>query len=353
MSREFAMNARFVTQAFTGIQRYSYELSLQLQNATLLSPGAPRIEYDGVQSRVRVTGARLRGHIWEQFALPLAAPRRQALFSPAGCGPVTHANHVVTIHDLAPLENPEWYGPAFATWYSRLLPALSRRVRRVLTVSEYCKRRIVELLNVPERKVTVAWEAAARNFAPQPADAVEEALDRLSIRTPFFLAIGAVSPRKNFPRLLAAWKRVHGRMEGHSLVVIGKTGLAFAGRAGLGEVPEAVLRVESVTDQDLARIYSAAEGLLYPSLYEGFGLPILEAMACGCPVLTSDCTAMPEVAGGAAVLVDPLSEDSIAQGIRCLSNRSRVDLLRDKGRERARQFSWRTTARVVEEAVLS
>jgi len=166
--RQYALNARFVTQSLTGIQRYCYELTMRLQNARLLAPSPALEAYEGVQARVNVTGGYLGGHPWEQFVLPLAISRRQALFSPAGCGPLAHVNQVLTIHDLAPLENPEWYSRGFALWYSHLVPTLARRVRCIVTVSEFCKQRIVELLRVDERKVTVAWEGASSTFPPAP-----------------------------------------------------------------------------------------------------------------------------------------------------------------------------------------
>jgi glycosyltransferase involved in cell wall biosynthesis len=349
----YAVNARFVTQSLTGIQRYCYELALRLRNGSLLAPSAALEDYKGVQGRVNVTGGYLGGHPWEQFALPLAVPRRQALFSPAGCGPLAHLNQVITIHDLAPLENPEWYSPGFALWYSRLLPVLARRVRNIVTVSEFCKQRIVERLRVDERKVTVAWEAASSVFSPRSADETQSVFDSFGIRKPYFLFVGAVSGRKNLPRLLAAWNRVVDRLNGASLVMVGKTGLRFADKGALGALPKQVMQLGSVNDQDLACLYTAAQGLLYPSLYEGFGLPILEAMACGCPVLTSSCTAMPEVAGDSAIIVDALSEDAIASGIRELMDENRAADLRRRGFRRCRDFSWERTAQIVETALLS
>jgi len=351
--RQYAVNARFVTQSLTGIQRYCYELTLRLQNASLLAPSPALEAYHGVQARINVTGGYLGGHPWEQFALPLAISRRQALFSPAGCGPLAHLNQVLTIHDLAPLENPEWYSRGFALWYSQLVPALARRVRGIVTVSEFCKQRIVELLRVDEKKVTVAWEAASSTFALRSAEEVHKTLDRFGIQKPYFLFVGAVSGRKNIPRLLSAWSRVVDLLNGATLVMIGKSGLRFADKGNIGSLPKQVLQLGSVSDQDLARLYTGSQGLLYPSLYEGFGLPILEAMACGCPVLTSSCTAMPEVSGDAAVIVDAMNVDEIADGIRSLADAKCAADLRSRGFRRCRDFSWERTAQVVEAALLS
>jgi glycosyltransferase involved in cell wall biosynthesis len=353
MDRKYFVNARFVTQPLTGVQRYCYELTQFLGNAALISPGAVSPDYPRLQDRVRVTGGYLGGHAWEQLALPFSVARGDVLLSPAGCGPIGHPNHVVVIHDVAVLENPEWYSRAYSLLYRRLLPVLSKRVRRIVTVSDFCKTRIIERLGVPEDKITVAWEAGASCFFPRKEEAISLTLERLGVHRPYFLAIGAVSPRKNFKRLLTAWSRAKQGVEGGSLIIITKEGLRFSGEASLGTLPDGVHNLSVSNDEDLARLYSGAMGLLFPSLYEGFGLPIVEAMACGCPVLTSDCTAMPEVAGDAAILVDPLSEESIAAGIQRLAQPRLADELRERGLNRCRQFSWKHTARITERALLN
>jgi glycosyltransferase involved in cell wall biosynthesis len=353
MDPQYTVNARFVTQPFTGVQRYCYELAQVLDNPALISPGPVSLDYPRLEGRVRVTGGYLGGHPWEQFTLPLSIGRRDVLLSPAGCGPISHPNQVVVIHDIAVLETPEWYSRAYSLLYSRLLPALSNRVRRIVTVSEFCKSRIVDLLAVPEEKVTVAWEASSSCFFPRTEQEISQTMTLLGVRRPYFLAIGAVSPRKNFQRLLAAWTRTKQSAEGVSLLVVGKEGLRFSGGASLGTIPDSVQHLGMVSDEDLARLYSGAAGLLYPSLYEGFGLPIVEAMASGCPVLTSNCTAMPEVAGDAAVFVDPMDEASIAEGINQLVQPRVAVELKVRGLKRSRLFSWVSTAGTIERALLN
>jgi glycosyltransferase involved in cell wall biosynthesis len=347
------VNGRFVTQPLTGVQRYCFELSLRLRSGMILAPSPALDDYRRLRDRVVVTGGRLTGHPWEQFQLPWSVPRNGALLSPAGCGPLAHQNHVVTIHDLAVLERPEWYSRSFALWYTQLLPALCKRARRIITVSNFCKRRIVESLGVSPDKVAVIGEAASGCFFPQTGEVVRDTLKRFGLRTPYFLAVGAVSGRKNLTRLLGAWTQVANRVDGAGLAIVAKEGLRFAGCSVLGRLPERTVHFRSVTDEELACLYSGSLGLLYPSLYEGFGLPILEAMACGCPVLTSNCTAMPEVASDAAILVDPLSEEAIAEGIVDLTCRRRADDLRTRGFQRCREFSWESTALDVERILLN
>jgi glycosyltransferase involved in cell wall biosynthesis len=353
MQHGFAVNARFVTQPLTGVQRFCYELSQRLRNGNLMSPGPALPHYGKLEGRVSVTGPYLAGHAWEQFALPLSLRSGQGLLSPAGCGPIGHPNQVVVLHDLTVLEDPEWYSRAYALWYARLLPALARRVRRIVTVSQFCKTRIIELLRVPEENIVVALEAASSCFFPRNQEQILSVTERLGVHRPFFLAVGAISPRKNFARLTDAWRRTQNQLDGANLIFVGKEGLRFSSQPTIGTLPARVTHLGPVNEEDLAALYSGARGLLYPSLHEGFGLPILEAMACGCPVLTSNCTAMPEVAGDAAVLVDPLSEESIAGGIRRLAQTRCADELKVRGLERSRRFSWARTAEIVEAAVLN
>jgi glycosyltransferase involved in cell wall biosynthesis len=206
---------------------------------------------------------------------------------------------------------------------------------------------------VPDSKVIVAGEAASAFFFHRPDAEVQRVKVRFGIRGSYFLAVGAISPRKNLTRLLAAWGQVFNDMDGAKLVIVGKERLRFAASSMLDTLPDGVMHLASVDDDELAGLYSGARGLLYPSLYEGFGLPILEAMASGCPVLTSNCTAMPEVAGDAAILVDPLSAESIAAGIRELAHEGRALHLREKGLDRNRLFSWERTAQIVEKAILN
>lgn len=353
MQNLYAVNARFVTQPLTGVQRYCHEVGRRLVRGALLTPRPPLPEYGGLESRLQVTGGCLTGHAWEQVSLPSVVGSGLPLLSPAGCGPVAYADQVLVVHDVAVLENPEWYGRRYAALYRRLLPVLLRRVRRVLTVSEFCRDRVLRLLALPEKKVEVVFEAAARHFFPRSDGEIQEALSRRGLPEVYFLAIGAVSERKNLGRLVSVWEQIQPEFGDARLVVVGRERLSFSRHSRLQKSSPGVAYVSALTDEELARVYSGARGLLYPSLYEGFGLPILEAMACGCPVLTSGCTAMPEVAGDAAVLVDPLSEASIAAGIRSLWDRGAANRLRANGLRRSKDFSWSRTVAKVEAALLN
>jgi glycosyltransferase involved in cell wall biosynthesis len=264
----------------------------------------------------------------DAFWYPLALGRARGidvLHCPSFRGPLrSRVPLVVTVHDLGILRHPE----VFNRWtraYSRLLvPRVVRNARRVIAVSEFTRRELVELLGIPEERVRVIGNAVELVFSPEGESASGE----------YVLAVGTVEPRKNLPRLAEATRRA-----GVELRVVGARGWGSVPLAGVTELGE-------VSDEELARLYRGASVVAYPSLYEGFGIPLIEAMASGTPLVTSRGGATEEIAGGAAVLVDPLDPASIAAGIEEASRRR--DELRAAGLERARAFSWDAVARAHE-----
>jgi len=227
---------------------------------------------------------------------------------------------VVTVHDLAVLRRPEAFPRWTRTYAPRVVPHVVRAARRVIAVSEFTASEIESLLGVGRERIRVVPNGVEPAFTPDGDAAAGD----------YVLALGTLEPRKNLDRTIAAADRA-----GVSLQVVGAPGWGGVGTAGaewLGEL----------ADEELARRCRGARCLVYPSLYEGFGLPVLEAMACGTPVVTSRGGATEEVAGGAAVLVDPTDVESIAAGIR--EALGRADELRMLGLERARAFSWDTAA---------
>ncbi len=266
-----------------------------------------------------------RDTAWYVAGLPCAAARCGAdvLHCPTFRGPFqSGVPLVVTVHDLAVLRRPE----AFNRWtrsYSRIaVPLVVRAARRIVAVSEFTRRELVDVLGVADEKIRVVSEAAAPVFGPAGRAAAGD----------YVLAVGTLEPRKNLPRLVAAARQL-----GVELRVAGERGWG-----GVDVARDGVVWLGRVSDDELAALYRGARCVAYPSLYEGFGLPVLEAMACGAPVVTSAGGAAEEVAGDAAVLVDPLDSASIAAGIEDALTR-RAELAR-RGLERARDFSWRTAA---------
>jgi glycosyltransferase involved in cell wall biosynthesis len=267
-----------------------------------------------------------RDVVWYPLVLPRLAGREHldVLHCPTFRGPLGSLSCplVVTVHDLAVLRHPETFN-LWTRQYSRLcVSRVARTARLVIAVSEATKRDVIALLGVPEARIRVVPNGVADVFT---ADGPAEEGD-------YVLAVGTIEPRKNLRRLAEATRRL-----GVELRVAGAPGW------GQVELGSGVRRLGRVTDEELARLYRGARCLAYPSLYEGFGIPIVEAMACGTPVATSRGGATEEVAGGAAVLVDPLDPAAIAAGIE--EAVARRDEIVPAGLERARAFRWEAIAR--------
>jgi glycosyltransferase involved in cell wall biosynthesis len=265
---------------------------------------------------------------WYLGALPARASRdgMQVLHCPTQRAPTrSKVPVVVTLHDLAVLRHPETFNRWTRT-YSRLaLPRVVRAARRVIAVSEFTKRESLELLDLPEEKVRVIPNAVGAPFQPD-GDAADG---------DYVLAVSTLEPRKNLSRLVQGFGRA--RLDG-CLLVTGMRGWGDVEVSGNG-----VQWLGFVPDDELARLYRGARCVAYVSSYEGFGLPVLEAMACGAPVVAGRNEAAEEVAGGAAVLVDPLDPNAIAAGL--TEALDRRDELRARGLERAKAFDWPGVAR--------
>lgn len=324
-----AVNARFSTQRITGVQRYAVEVLKRLPE---LEPITPSDRWRGP-----------RGHLWEQAVLPRQLGNR-LLWSPCNVGPWSVKRQVVTIHDCAFHDMPQAVSRGFRLWYSWLLQRLAPRVRRILTVSEFSRQRLIEYLQVDPSRVVAIPNGVDERFNPGAADVVPAMRARLGLPERYILFVGSLDPRKNLLGLLRAWKQISTRLD-CPLVICGASSHVFRS-AGIDQLPERVVLSGYVADHDLPALYAGASLFVYPSLYEGFGLPVIEAMACGTPVVCSSTTSLGEVAGTAACLVDPAAAESIADGIlRVADDESYRNELRGRGLERAAEFSWDRTAR--------
>jgi glycosyltransferase involved in cell wall biosynthesis len=276
----------------------------------------------------------LPGGLLDQLDLVHAT---SAAVPPTGSRPL-----VATVHDLAFRHFPDAYPAAGRRYHERSARIVADEAARVLVPSEATARDLAELYGVDRGRVTIT--PLGVEVPPEPDRAGAERLLRdLGVRGPFLLAVGTLEPRKNLPRLLDAFGEVADELPGHWLVVVGPVGWGPRLRPTWDSVR--VKLAGPVGDALLHAIYQAADGLAYPSLYEGFGLPVLEAMANGTPVLTSDRSSLPEVAGDAALLVDPHDRSAIAAGlVRLAGDEDLRRRLVEAGRRRAAGFTWRATA---------
>jgi glycosyltransferase involved in cell wall biosynthesis len=329
MTLEPCVNLRTLGYRITGVQRYL--LSLMPHMPAELNSVKPSKALQGV-----------KGHLWEQLYLPTQLQNR-LLWSPGNTGPIGVHLQVVTVHDAATLDHPEWFERKFALWYTALLHCLIRKVRAIITVSQFSKERIVRLTGVDPGHVNIIPNGVESRFCPADPDIVQQVRSKLGITSPYILFVGSLEPRKNLKMLLEAWRL--GDFEGATLAVVGASGHLFP-RMKVDSQPEGVRLLGPVEDAVLPVLYSGAAGFVYPSIYEGFGLPPLEAMACGCPVAVSDIPAHREVCGGAATYFDPLIPEEISTKLEWLlrlDGPTRASYV-EGGLHRAASYSWGSSA---------
>jgi glycosyltransferase involved in cell wall biosynthesis len=253
---------------------------------------------------------------------------------------------VITVPDLLPLEQPELFRGFPRVQARASLPAL-RRADRILTYSEHTRQAVIERLGVSPEGVVTTPLGVGDAFRPSSPD--ESWLrDRFGIAAPFVLCVGTLEPRKNLAMALRAFETVSSRVPDTELVVVGPPGWRNREFDRLLQRSRTPVHMAGfVSDSDLSRLYSATSCFLYPSQAEGFGLPVAEALACGAPVVTSDRTSLPEVAGGASLLVDPGNADSIADAVqRVLEDEELRGDLRRRALARAHAFSWERCAQL-------
>ena len=361
------VNALLVSPQPSGLGRYILQLLEAMGPHLLESESLPVVAPQGEGHRVSAAAGpaaevietsftwdnRAARILYEQTQLPRLARSLGAgcLFGPAYAVPVScPVPCVVTVHDLAFIRYPETQ-KLLNRLYLRTITKLSvMRSARVIAVSQNTQREIEAHFGVDPGKIRLVYNGISPRFAPAPPAAVTAVRERYALPERFALYVGNLEPRKNLTRLVHAF-RMAKRRAGfpHALVLAGQKAWLY------GEIEKAIEEaredVEIVTAgyipaEELPALYSAADLFLYPSLYEGFGLPVLEAMACGAPVITSNTSSLPEVAGDAGRLVDPFSVEAMAAAIaEVLTDDALRREMAEKGKEQAKRFSWDRAAR--------
>ncbi len=322
------------------MQRYATEISKRLKDARpdvrFLTPKGVKHGALAEQLGAEVVG-RLSGHAWEQLELPLLT-RGGPLLSLCNTGPLAHPRQVVTLHDAAAFAVPEAYSAAFRALYRVIFTGLKHTARGLLTVSQFSQRELGRYCGLRPERVQVVYEGREHIFAA-PADPGILARHNL-LERPFLLAVGSSSPHKNFGTLVRALELL--RETDFGVVIAGGSNPRV--HAATGTLPEGVTHVGFVSDGELRALYEHAAGFVHPAYYEGFGIPPLEAMTLGCPVLVSNAASLPEICGDAALYFDPFSEADLADKIQTFMQDSSLQTrLRRAGRAQAERFSWEST----------
>jgi glycosyltransferase involved in cell wall biosynthesis len=311
--------------------------------------------YSSIFSRhrklLRKIDAIRRDIFWCNFTLPRQVKETKVdlLHCPAILAPMTCVKPVVfTVHDIYILKHPE----SFKFWnrelVKRFLPVILKRADRIISISEFTKSEVLEMFpGISADKIDVTPLGVNSNYRVVGEVKKSIVREKYELTKPFLLTVSTIEPRKNLANVLGAFSQISDKID-HELVLVGAYGWKCSDLFELIEelgITNRVRFLGYIDGEDLPVLYNLADIFLYPSLYEGFGLPILEAMASGCPVITSNCSSMPEVAGDAALLVDPLEQDNLAEEIiKLLSDGTLRNDLQAKGLNRVEQFTWRNCA---------
>jgi len=339
------LNGKFTAQRTTGVQRVAAQLVRALDARVgggwvLLCPaGAPLPKLRHIEVRV-VGKAGLPPMLWEQCLLPWSA-RDGVLLNLAGAAPAFARRQVCMLHDAAVFDHPEAYTRSFTAWYRWLFRRVARKALALLTVSDFSRQRLAMHLQVDASRLALVPNGADHLDAIEPDDSV---LDLHGLRgQPFLLAVGSDNPTKNHAALLKAFARLDDAPGLRLVMVGGRNAAVFADR--LHNTAPGVVRIGEVGDAQLKSLYAHALALVFPSLYEGFGLPPLEAMACGCAVATARAASMPEVCGDAALYFDPHDAGDMAASLRRLTGDAELRRsLRAAGARHVLGYPWSASA---------
>ncbi|TVY01126.1 glycosyltransferase family 4 protein [Cohnella terricola] len=344
------INARFLTQSVTGVQRYAIELVKSIDclidrgelgtgelTFILLTPPSQIQQINLKHIQIRKVGF-LEGHLWEQFELPFYA-RNGLLINLCNTAPILKINQIITIHDVSVYAVPQTYSLAFRAWYKLLFRIAGTTSKRIITDSQFSKQEIVRYCKIKPSKIQSIY-LGKEHIHDQDLDL--NYIAKIKGQKSFILAVSSMSPNKNFRSIIRAIELMD--EPDFDIVIAGGTNPKVFGSSDPLDLSD-YRYLGYVNDSELRALYESADCFIYPSYYEGFGLPPLEAMASGCPVIVSDAASLPEVCGDAALYCDPHSPKNIAEKIRQLMNDPDLrDKLRTKGLKRAKQFTWEKCA---------
>ncbi|MCF2649127.1 glycosyltransferase family 4 protein [Niallia circulans] len=346
------INGRFLTQSITGVQRYAIELLSALDEyytinglpknikITILVPRISNIKYGSFANFSIKQVGKLQGHLWEQFEL-YKFTKGELLVNLCNTGPIIKKNQITVIHDAAVFSNSSNFSLLFRVWYKIMLKMLGKFSKKIVTVSQFSKKELLNYLNISETKVNVIYEGK-EHFIRKDSD--KSIIERYNlIDKPYLLAVSSLNPNKNFKSIIRALDFLDDEVN-FKVVIAGGTDPKVFSKKGT-ELPSFVDHVGYVTDEELKALYENAFCFIYPSFYEGFGLPPLEAMSTGCPVIISNVASLPEVGGDAALYCNPYNPEDIANRIKeLMSDNTFRNQLIEQGYMQAESFSWKKCA---------
>lgn len=337
------INSRFLTQNITGVQRFAIEISKQLkkqlgEKVQFVAPKNILHVALAKELDVKIVGNKT-GHLWEQLDLPKYLKQNDTplLLNLANTAPLFYKNKIVTVYDLAFYHHPEWFSKKFTIPYNFLIPKIIRNSKHILVDSDYVRDDISNSYSIHKSKITTIYGSYAEIFK-----------DVKIKKESFVLAVGSIDPRKNLKSLI----NIFTQFNVVKLLIVGQQNKVFTSMK-IDSLPANITFSGYVDDDELVELYNKASLFVYPSFFEGFGIPPLEAQACGCPVVCSNVTSLPEVGGvDSVVYCDPYNVEDIAEKIKMvLEDEPLQNELRVKGFENIKRFSWEKSAKKIIEVI--
>jgi glycosyltransferase involved in cell wall biosynthesis len=336
------INARFLTQPISGVQRFAIEISKELKKSgcpiVFLTPKNIIQHELAKELDAKVLGI-LSGHLWEQIELQTYVLYKRAfLLSFCNTAPLFVKNQIITVHDLSFKIHPEWFSKQFSTFYNFMIPAICANAKAIITVSNSSKKELHDILGISNDKISVVYNAVASIF--------EDKQDEKDINSPidgdYVLTVSSHHPRKNYKRLIEAFKLINNK--NLKLCIVGNVNKHFSDVDI--EVDENVIFVQNLDDLELKNYYRHASLFVFPSVYEGFGIPIIEAMQFNVPVCVSDIPVFHEICGDNAAYFDPFSVNDIKNKI--------IDSLKVPVKTKdtnLESYSWQKGASIISELI--
>lgn len=344
----FVVNGRFLTQKATGVHRYAFEICNKLHEWGVdFHVAIPKnINPDYKFSFKTVQCGSLKTHFWEQISLPryLKKNGNPLLVSFSGCGVLNYSNQIITIHDVSHEKHPEWFTKNYCRYYGIMFPRIIKKSHAILTVSEFSKKEILDVFDVSSDKIFIVHSNVPFHNIPSETSILN--YNRPPETEKYILTVSTMDPRKNFLRLVEAFNKIEDKSV--KLYIIGMQFKAFNTPDLRKLIGDNIVLPGYISDDELQKMYQNALFSIYPSLYEGFGLPPLESMTYGCPAIAADIPALREISEDAVIYVDPLNIEDMANKMNMLLKDEYLQQsLRLKGLEQIKKYSWDKSARQV------
>lgn len=341
---KYVINGRFLSQKISGVQRFAIEITKCLikLNPQIVVLCPPNVELNTDLTKnwnLKIIGTNT-GHKWEQWDLPryLHQNSKPLLLNLCNTAPLFYNRSLVTVHDVCFAKHKEWYSTYFMLFYNMLVPRILKKSIAVFTVSQFSKQEIISYFKIAASKIHVIPNAVSNSFEINDSEPIQ--------KEKIVLSVASIDPRKNQSTLVKAFEKL--KLTGWNLVLVGARHQAFSNNKVSVSSNENVRWTGYLEDYDLVRLYHKASIFVYPSLYEGFGIPPLEAMTAGCPVLVSDIPSLRETCGNAAVYFEPLNADELSRKMSELigSDKLREELI-GLGLEKSKEYSWNKSASIL------